>query len=592
MLTYLRQTTSLNNLRSKRSSGQIATLLILAMVVVLVMILVTVNLGQLSLTATTLSNAADSASLLLASQLATKSRVFWETLGGTTRKETTEGWGTWDWVELVVMVVIAVVMTLLCNICSHGFWALVVSATLAAANKLYQFSVAQDMRAEAFTAIAKSLSGLPERWGIREGVVFLALTQTVADPRKMADTNDSDGNGNTTEKVPVFQDWYYRRVIALKEVLSPLAGEINNFINGPLTSFSDFATKQYTQYQVPFETWDDGGYTTVYTTATGPFYTAPESGGQDGNVIELVKAIEIPVPDIVSVLQVFAGLATSLKAQNYSDRLLESWESWIKWFYNDDVDTDYYDTLKTNLVADLDNLKAAIESKRTQLAQCNYQWQSCITDYDGLPQCTSCTPPICPEYAYKTESTNSPCQDGSFGTIDTDLDDEFAAAQASIDALLVGIEGFRNSILTFYNYMNDLLASISMSTSGGLNPVTYSWPDALCADDSDCHSISVDVSHFELAWIESGDECTERSLGMMGLIGGGMCTERKYWLELKDYTDNGDNTRVKITRADQPDAAKTGVGALGSFNPFGKGEITKVSKAAYSYNYVNIVGKE
>lgn len=72
MLQHLRKIISLNNLIRSNSGGQIATLLILAMVVLLIFILATVNLGQVSIKTTRLANAADSAALLLASQLATK----------------------------------------------------------------------------------------------------------------------------------------------------------------------------------------------------------------------------------------------------------------------------------------------------------------------------------------------------------------------------------------------------------------------------------------------------------------------------------------------------------------------------------------
>ncbi len=64
------------NFRRSNACGQLATFLILLMVVVLIFILVTVNLGEVSLKALTISNAADSAALFLNSQLATKAHIF------------------------------------------------------------------------------------------------------------------------------------------------------------------------------------------------------------------------------------------------------------------------------------------------------------------------------------------------------------------------------------------------------------------------------------------------------------------------------------------------------------------------------------
>jgi len=101
MIKLLRKITSLNNLsvgtvlfrlrsetRTVPMPGQIATLLILVMVAVLVFILATVNIGNLSIQATTLSNAADSAALGLASQLASKTNYYLTTMYG----EDGSGW--------------------------------------------------------------------------------------------------------------------------------------------------------------------------------------------------------------------------------------------------------------------------------------------------------------------------------------------------------------------------------------------------------------------------------------------------------------------------------------------------------------------
>lgn len=73
----LKKISNINNLSAgKPLCGQIATLLILMMVVVLIFILITVNIGQLSLCSTTLSNTADTCVLSLASQLSTKANAY------------------------------------------------------------------------------------------------------------------------------------------------------------------------------------------------------------------------------------------------------------------------------------------------------------------------------------------------------------------------------------------------------------------------------------------------------------------------------------------------------------------------------------
>jgi len=93
MITYLKKTMSLGNLYRAEIGGQIATILLFIMVLVLIMILFTVNIGQLAVTTTVLANAADSASLFLASQLATHSRILYHALGNAKEKCKKRGLG-------------------------------------------------------------------------------------------------------------------------------------------------------------------------------------------------------------------------------------------------------------------------------------------------------------------------------------------------------------------------------------------------------------------------------------------------------------------------------------------------------------------
>jgi hypothetical protein len=80
IIKALHKITSLSNLAQPCLKGQVATLLILLMVVVLMFILVTINIGNIADLSTMLSNAADTATLQLASKLATKSHQISEAL--------------------------------------------------------------------------------------------------------------------------------------------------------------------------------------------------------------------------------------------------------------------------------------------------------------------------------------------------------------------------------------------------------------------------------------------------------------------------------------------------------------------------------
>ena len=86
MFRHLLKVISLKNLYDNSEKGQITTLLLLMIVGVLAFVLVTANLGNISTVTTNLSNAADSAALYLASQLATRSNQLWEELDRETEK--------------------------------------------------------------------------------------------------------------------------------------------------------------------------------------------------------------------------------------------------------------------------------------------------------------------------------------------------------------------------------------------------------------------------------------------------------------------------------------------------------------------------
>ncbi|MDO9574699.1 MAG: pilus assembly protein TadG-related protein, partial [Candidatus Contubernalis sp.] len=100
---------SLNNLQNDKPNGQIATILILVIVVILILILTTVNLGQLSISTTNLSNVADSSALYLASQLATRSYGLYKALGNSTSKCQSGGWAS-----VFFAIVFAVVAVIVC----------------------------------------------------------------------------------------------------------------------------------------------------------------------------------------------------------------------------------------------------------------------------------------------------------------------------------------------------------------------------------------------------------------------------------------------------------------------------------------------
>jgi len=110
MFRHLLKVISLKNLYGSSEKGQITTLLLLMIVGVLAFVLVTANLGNVSTVTTNLSNAADSAALYLASQLATRSNQLWEELDRETEK--CKKGGMLSLILAIVIAIIAVVVTI------------------------------------------------------------------------------------------------------------------------------------------------------------------------------------------------------------------------------------------------------------------------------------------------------------------------------------------------------------------------------------------------------------------------------------------------------------------------------------------------
>ena len=100
--------------KAKSKGGQIATLLLLLLVIMLIFVMVTVNLGNVAIDATKISNAADSAVLQLASNLVTKAKMLYEGLGNTYEKCQKRGF-----LALVLAIIVAIIITIL-TIVTYG----------------------------------------------------------------------------------------------------------------------------------------------------------------------------------------------------------------------------------------------------------------------------------------------------------------------------------------------------------------------------------------------------------------------------------------------------------------------------------------
>ncbi len=136
MIRWLRWC-SIENLRRGRRGpstrlrrGQIATFMLLVIVVILILAMVTSNIGDLSMRATSVANAADAASLFLASQLASRGYQMWDSLDGNSGDGdgTTKRCRKRGWLGIILAVVVALIA-----IFTQQYWLLKAVPTLVGA---------------------------------------------------------------------------------------------------------------------------------------------------------------------------------------------------------------------------------------------------------------------------------------------------------------------------------------------------------------------------------------------------------------------------------------------------------------------------
>lgn len=469
---------------------------------------------------------------------------------------------------------------------------------LAVANGFIQM----EMQADAMSAAAKAINGLPEKKRYRESTFLRAFSDTIDDPNKVADETDIDGDGDTTEKMPVFQVLWDRRVQEIKAATNPAINQaqdiIDNFFDSKVSNFqaeldnfkADLARMEVEgsdgivtellrgleigdgippQYPVSF--WDPG----PDKAALGP---PVEADGGDDDCDECDPPLDSLPPgydELDSAIGYLQYVSDELKTlKDGADA--NTWNQWGHFFYDvepdgadDDLDLEdgedvladdttgetgwsLYDALGSLLNGEPSvnppqiGLRAwnnEVESIRLRLSACTYD----PANPEGSP-------------------TNSPCLGHptipDFATIDTDLDNEFIPVQEAIAQFIATAEQFRRDAKEFYEVVSQLMpeeepeappAATGYGLSGD-NPAAYRWQDS-----RGDHSITVEIYKFKVPKIKK-----KKSFF-------------KVCLKLKRFKQK---VKLRITRAD-PSGATVGMGGiLGIWNPSG-GTISRTSVAKY-----------
>ncbi len=309
MIQLIRNLISLNRLtKAGAIRGQVATLLVLLMVILLVFVLATVNIGNMSVKATAVANAADSAALELGSSLVTEARMQWEGLGGFEKCQATGiltmiiafvvavivtivTWGAGapsGWIMFAAIVggtvagaisgefegigweqgaIIGFQIGLAVGTIAVGFgagaapaaagvgtttaatvitvnWGEVALGSLALLSWVPRGINSYKYVTEAKEQLRKDLMKLDKYDRFRESAFFTAMSQLVDDPNWKRDQDDIDGDGDYYELVPEYFWWWHRRMLHYAEVREEQAGIIRQMLN-TMRSFKDFLYCQY-----------------------------------------------------------------------------------------------------------------------------------------------------------------------------------------------------------------------------------------------------------------------------------------------------------------------------------------------------------
>lgn len=471
--------------------------------------------------------------------------------------------------------------------------------SISASSSLYT-AVAQDqMRGDAFAAAAKALSGLPDNERFRENTFFQALLQTVDDPNQVPDAPDTDQDGDTSEQVPAFQVWWSTR---LKDIAGsvPMITKLTEQFLGQLKGFDAKAKATFTSSQACDQ---EGVCKTV-----GGSLSRQEVEGGDGIIVLLARTLELsgrevpfwkPGPggeqinawqqsecstcsapagfdelDFINATLREISEVASGEPDDPDDGLTEmpvslvstTWQNWMKLFFDpeDDGKGDFHDMVSTALAGGTDGIAGIsawggqFESIRAGLPVCQPLE---VCDENGTCTITGIANPPCRGGGLQPGMSGSLAQ--NFGTIDQDLEDEFALVKQAIAELQSDLEGFRGQVKSFYDAM--LAQSQLPEQSGGVNPVQYAWTDSRGA-----HKVLVEVGPFRIAFIKAKSK--------------GSFLSKKNCLQLRDYTDDGTNTWVKIVRQDPVREA-----GFWKWNAHG-GATSKMARAAYSFDFVKMAG--
>ncbi|MFH1691002.1 MAG: Tad domain-containing protein [Candidatus Omnitrophota bacterium] len=484
---------------------------------------------------------------------------------------------------------------------------LMLQGALCLASAGYNQHVQEKVAEKQIDLFVEMMANMNEKDRMRESAFMTALSQVVDDPNMSADAVDSNLNTNTSELVSNFQIWVFNRL----NYFGTLVGDVITPING-FFDMTRFYQSLFFQLCDGRDTWEEieGGtffshhpgtletedyrYHVVCEDILGPFGIVLrtecheeiiENAGNDGSIAKLARGLENAGYDLsfwepgptLAALQASAESCGEDSCEGPAgfdpvDGLREELREVREWLIELDK-TDKNDRAETwggwlDFFVDLGDSRVAPESiyftLEKYIAEMKKWRAETLAVVKTLPECVQ-------DPNDEDAVLSFPCRYGENSCTVTkkrvDAFDQFYGDVLELEWTLGDVNGLNSLIRNLYNsiYSAPVGNGLNVADLGGMNPAQYEWNDT-----RGHHIVKVGTGNFKVPHLKK----TKYGNWFKG----------KKCMELRDYSDNGSRCWVKVERIDE----KHDLGVLGFWNPFAKG-ITKIARAAYSYDYLKLV---
>lgn len=188
-------------------------MMVVFMVIVFMMAMVTVNLGKVALWKTATANAADTAALSVATNLGSQARAMCAQIRNTPNPGLCKSCVFGGWFGAVLgglLILIALVILIV----SYGsLWYVAGVLFILGVSYIVQTAVYDTHN---IAKLNSRFNRLPPKTGLKLQAHMTALTMIADDPNTITDTRDIDGDGDRTEKIAAFADWFESKFSAIE----------------------------------------------------------------------------------------------------------------------------------------------------------------------------------------------------------------------------------------------------------------------------------------------------------------------------------------------------------------------------------------